>query len=251
MGDLFKKEWWEVIVILATLGSVLFGGAYYVIKAFRDSKVRLQKTLGGFSLSTDDTGFQSPHSTCPHVKDIILLMQLQHDTLYKKDFIEMVEIMREQMKYTEEHLEQLTIELKRDYLENLKMYTNNTGVNFSSKEYKYYSVITDLIEEKTLPMFRKIYRENHFAEKSELEFQMYRKEKAEMLFSIWTDNYQQLSLLSGSETSEDFQKRLRGKVLDVFLECIGQARKVALEKREDIAALDKQLKDTLQKYLGC
>jgi hypothetical protein len=250
MDILFKKEWWEVIVIFLFFGGVLSGIAYFIMEAIRKSKLKVQKTLGGFSLSTDGEDFKSPHATCPHSKDIILLLRFQYEIVHKKDSIEMIEIMREQMKYTEDHLGQLKLNLKKDYLANLKMFTTNIGVNFSSKEYKHYAVINDLIEEKTLPMFRKIYRENHFASRSEIDFQAYKREKTELLFGMWMELYNELSLPSGSESSVDYQQALRSSVTEVFSDCIIQARKIALEKKAEIADLDEQLENMIQKYLG-
>jgi hypothetical protein len=192
----------------------------------------------------------SPHASCVHGRDIITILRMQQEYWMSRNRIEMILTLEAQMQFAEDRLAQMRSNLRKEYLMNLEDYTKNVGAQFSSRELKYYALVLKLVIEEAVERLRHAFRDNHFVEKTDVDFESYRRDKSELIASAMMEAYHEYLGIGNLEAKEIRQELVYNKIRDVVSECFVQARKVAQEKHAEVMTLQQSFNDNIVRLFG-
>lgn len=237
--DFFTKltPWIQFSLVVAVFIVVLLILAV-IFYAIKNKNIKLK----GISISDnkesenkDDEKDKSPHADCEYKLDIEILLLQQQEVLDKTYRIEHKEIISMCMKEVEEELYKIyyaAMTIFRKSVSNLE----NIDLDELHKNYKNFC---DVMKEFVIVQMRTWVRENHFAERTEAEFDAYAKNKS--------DNLKEAVLSFAQEIRPEFNSEEYKKEIQTIYMQIGFATIIVLKKCRAISiqklAESKKLKE--------
>jgi len=239
--------WIIAIIITGTICLSII--AFIVYK----TGVSINATDKSFGISGSDKKKKSPHASCRFSSDIILILQEQRKIQDEVFYWRHVGIIREQMNYAEQKLDQALTVLNKHFLILLKEMNggDKTGIS-NSNQYRHYVQVLREVKIKAIETCRHIMRENHLADRTEDEFNLYEETKTTMIIDQGSDvmNYLYYVKMEGWPTREqiyDHNQKIKNELVALGKDALRQARKIAIEKGTEIEekqnALDKKIED--------
>lgn len=172
------------------------------------------------------------------------VMQMRFDLLFR------------QIKYAENSMSKVLSKVCDDYANLLDQYTKSKNINVDIKgDYSfiiYKFKVEKFINEHLINGLKAVYKENHIAEKSELEWLAH---KNHIIETIKLDfiNYVDLEFMAchgiSRESVRNFHIERWGYIADIVRECLDNARIMALDNAIKIDSVKKQSKEQLLKEL--
>lgn len=181
-----------------------------------------------FSIINDDTKIsKSPHSSCKHKTDIEILLLEQQEMLSRYFRILDKEIVSMCMKEVEEEVHKVyytAIEIFREYN------SDDENIIILSKNFKNY---IDCVKHFVIDQFRLWVRENHFAEKTDAEFELYCSNKAKNLenyiINFSEENRPKIENERFNIRIKDIYPQIRFSAVNVLKKC----RIISIQKKEE------------------
>lgn len=123
------------------------------------------------------------HAVCPNVSSILALFH-EFDEYYTwKHEIEYLLILSDQMRESETFIQSSYDLLLSSFIELIREKKGNNVNIFEQVEYKAYLCILNIEKNKVQSFFRRFFKENHMAEKSEKEFEEYKKDRVAQIIA--------------------------------------------------------------------
>ena len=231
------------ITIIAILALII---AFTIIALFSKKPIII-KLGSGRSLSigkkelSNDEKTKIEQLTKYRVKTV---MQMRFDLLFR------------QIKYAENAMEKVLAKVCDDYAQLLEQYTKSKNINVDIKcDYSfiiYKFKVEQFIHDHLIMGLKAVYKENHIAEKSELEWMAHKNHIIETikldLIKYVDEEFMACHGIS-REAVRNFHLEHWAYIADVVRECLDNARIMALDNAVKIDAVKKQSNEQLQKEL--
>lgn len=172
------------------------------------------------------------------------VMQMRFDLLFR------------QIKYAENAMEKVLAKVCDDYAVLLEQYTRQKGIDVDIKAdysfiiYKY--KVNNFIDNHLISGLKSVYKENHIAEKSELEWMAHKTHISETI-KLDLIKYVDEEFMACHGISRDAVRNFHierwGYIADVIRECLDNARIMALDNAEKIVKVKQTSKENLEKEL--
>lgn len=172
------------------------------------------------------------------------VMQMRFDLLFR------------QIKYAENSMEKVLAKVCDEYATLLEQYTKSQNLQIDIKSdysfiiYKY--KVQNFIQKHLLNGLKAVYKENHIAEKSEMEWMGHKNHILETikldLIKYVDEEFMACHGIS-REAVRNFHIERWGYIADVLRECLDNARIMALDNQIKINNVKKQSKEQLEKEL--
>lgn len=172
------------------------------------------------------------------------VMQMRFDLLFR------------QIKYAENSMSKVLSKVCDDYANLLDQYTKSQKLNIDIKcDYSfiiYKFKVEKFINEHLINGLKAVYKENHIAEKSELEWLAHKNHIIETI-KLDLINYIDLEFMAchgiSRESMRNFHIERWGYIADIIRECLDNARIMALDNANKIDSVKKQSREQLEKEL--
>ena len=257
-------RFWELlaardVVEVAGIAVIFVGSAWAFVLAIvyliRKTRMTRFSKAGVDFFGRDTTKKPTPHSTCIHGKDIVMVLKKQAEMINAIHETR-AGIIPEQMKYAEgrgadiqglmqkNFLHLLDEEIESGNLADLSIVEHE---DFRSFKLCLKSVYTDILD-----LVRLAFRENHYSEKDEKEFRIYVDNKVSEIIQKATDELNDMyrgRLIQRSRIYKENQRtisEIRGILCDVFW----QARAVAHKAKDECKQIEKNFEDYLSETIG-
>lgn len=230
------ETWWQLLIIIVVGGVIILS----VISTVKTGKIGITLGKGGVSVTTDPSN-PDGCGECFRVSDIARIIQLQEEVSRRVQHIEDIELVRDQMNYAEERLDAIEGLMLPIFLRELR--EDKGGARdglISTTEAVSYRNCLALMKERLLTVARHMFRENHLAEKGELEFEAYVRAKRKIFCQKKTTVLNEIFPPGISPSREDIYEANREIIDEIegeFDSIIRHGRMIAVEKRNEIALL--------------
>lgn len=196
----------------------------------------------------------SPHRTCPHVKDVVILLDSSVRISQRKYEITMVETIKLQMAYVEQRIDEGISSAQSMYLSILKEQQegNEHPLIVSNPSYLGYRIVLKAVKEEVLSRFRVAFRENHLAEMDEVAFSRYTERMLTAIINRCTEILNDLYFFTNEITREELYNRnqkLVIKMRELNADVFTYARNAAVEASLKVMRLDEDHTALLAQYL--
>lgn len=253
MVDMFEwlialPLWFQIPFSIILVACILFVIVSIIRKGLtisRDNQGRI-----GLLLGSHKEPLKSPHATCPHSKDIsILLGEIIKLSNEKFNLIEKTKI-KLQMNYAAQKCDQLRSYMAKIYME---LIATKTKEIIGNQSVIIYRLILKEIQNGVLGFFRVSFHEDSFDTMSERDFNNYIEDKFDYFISQVNEQ------LDNNYFYENDVKRLElheingkseNKVREMFEDIYSHARLVALDINVKALEYDERIQQLIQKYLG-
>ena len=192
---------------------------------------------------------ESPHLDCPHVADVILLLHSQQLMLAKVFHIRDHDILRNQMSYAENKVDMV---LNANEI-NFSILLKNIGkVDYLySEEYIAYKSLLEYNREKILTKFRHMCKENHFADKTEDDFNEYVRNNITIITDMLVQQAKSffpfyLSLPGYADFVEATNTKMNSYILDILY----NARDVSFRSIAQVEQLIDEFEQEYENTIG-
>lgn len=197
-------------------------------------------TIGKKELSNDEKS-KIEQLTKYRVKTV---MQMRFDLLFR------------QIKYAENSMSKVLTKVCDEYAMLLEQYTKSKNLDIDIKcDYSfiiYKFKVEKFIHDHLINGLKSVYKENHIAEKSELEWMAHKNHIIETvkldLIKYVDEEFMACHGIS-RESVRNFHLERWGYIADVIRECLDNARIMALDNAVKIDAVKKQSREQLEKEL--
>lgn len=197
-------------------------------------------TIGKKELSNDEKS-KIEQLTKYRVKTV---MQMRFDLLFR------------QIKYAENSMSKVLTKVCDEYAMLLEQYTKSKNLDIDIKgDYSfiiYKFKVEKFIHDHLINGLKAVYKENHIAEKSELEWMAHKNHIIETvkldLIKYVDEEFMACHGIS-RESVRNFHLERWGYIADVIRECLDNARIMALDNAVKIDAVKKQSREQLEKEL--
>ena len=231
------------ITIIAILALIT---AFTIIALFSKKPITIKFgsgrsfTIGKKELSNDEKT-KIEQLTKYRVKTV---MQMRFDLLFR------------QIKYAENSMSKVLSIVCDDYAQLLEQYTKSKNIDVDIKcDYSfiiYKFKVDKFIHDHLINGLKSVYKENHIAEKSEMEWMAHKNHIIETvkldLIKYVDEEFMACHGIS-REAVRNFHIERWGYIADVIRECLDNARIMALDNAVKIDAVKKQSNEQLQKEL--
>ena len=243
------SPWFQKLVTLGVFGLLAFVvfasvrmGVYF---HFKNAKFQLGRR------DRDGKEVDSPHAACPHVKDIIIMLNDTQRILDRRGEIRHYETLTKQMNYVDEKANLIKGELLKVYLELLKQ----KGVEHptQSASYDAYQLVLKVIRNEIVTMIRIMIRENNFDKFSEQSFHLFTENKIEALITTATSSLNMIYLDSNVISRQEIYEANMGIVSDIrksAREMFITVRKIACDYHKELEVLDEKMADVVGRVIG-
>lgn len=194
---------------------------------------------------------KTPHSVCPHSRDILIVINEANKIWEQKQYIIRYDQMKTQMNYAEQKCDQLRTILQKVYLSELE----KQGMEkiFNCLSFGIYKLIIKELENQFLHIIRRSFHENHFDELNEKDFDNFSEDKSNYILAkmreILIDLYfyeENISL----ERIMELQKKEIEKIKNIVEDIFKYARSVAIDNKVKLLELDERLDNIIKKFIG-
>lgn len=233
--DAIATPWGFASVLTVSLGII-------VIVIILVTKIKSVK-VGDASLTTNADGTPAlctvngtPHTQCIHGKDIVILLKKQAEMF---DAVRGVicSVMPEQMKVAEGRGIDIRGVMQRKFLKMLSGALGGKDVEnlVEHSEYKLYRMCLDILYNELLDRVRILFRENHYADRTESAFRDYVANKTAELNQHASDLLN--DLYHGSLVTRvmlyDGNQEIKGSIDTIFSDIFWNAREIAIKAASD------------------
>ncbi len=248
--DVLEVAGIAVIFVASTWATVL--AIVYLIRKARIVKV----SKGGVDFSGKDiTRKKTPHSTCIHGKDIVMVLKKQAEMINAIHEAKAC-IIPEQMKYAEGRGADLQGLMQKNFLHLLdeEIEAGNL-VDLSildHEDYRSFKLCLKAVYSDILDFVRIAFRENHYSEKDEKEFRIYVDNKVNEIIQKATDGLNDMyrgRLIQRSRVYKENQ-RIISEIREILSDVFWQARAVAHKAKDDCKKIEKDFEDYLDETIG-
>jgi hypothetical protein len=194
---------------------------------------------------------ESPHATCLHVKDIIIILNETNKILTKKMEIKYYETLRKQMSYAEERASLIEGEVLKIYISLLQ--SANVQNPIESESFEAYRLILSVVRIELINVLRIIFREHDFAALGEMDFNSFVEGKVSAMIAQATASLNQLYFIKSVVTRDQSYKANMDRISEIkamIREVFVYARKIALEHKQRLEELDTKLELAIKKIIG-
>ena len=247
--DFFTKltPWIQFSLVVAVFIVVLLilAVVFYAIKN-KNIKIKGVSISDNSSIEEHNQEEKSPHADCEYKLDIEILLLQQQEMLDKCYRIRTKEIISMCMKEVEEELYKIyyaAMAIFRKSVANLE----SIDIDELHKNYKNFC---DVMKEFVIVQMRTWIRENHFAERTESEFDVYAKNKS--------DNLKEAVLSFSQEIKPEFESEEYKKEIQTIYMQIGFAtilvlkkcRAISIQKLDEAKKLENDFNAKVTSILG-
>ncbi len=239
----------ELLASPWVFGSVLSISFLIAFITYRVGSFRLSK--GEFSVGKDIKKKVSPHSMCPHARDI---MEIIHRTIeYSEKRQELpVKLLDDQMRFFEETEEEIIGELKKIFLSVLSDKLTDVDSFATHHEYIAYIVTLKAISADIKSYVRNCFKANHYAQQEPNDQRNYIEKKKSVIIQKISEAlnlYWRGATVTRSELYKANLEKIR--VFESFTEHIfNRAFHLAREVQDELDKLEKKYKDYLTMTVG-
>ena len=247
--DFFTKltPWIQFSLVVAVFIVVLLILAviFYAIKN-KNIKLKGISISDNNSIEENNQNEKSPHAECEHKLDIEILLLQQQEMLDKCYRIRTKEIISMCMKEVEEELYKIyyaAMAIFRKSVANLE----SIDIDELHKNYKNFC---DVMKEFVIVQMRTWIRENHFAERTESEFDVYAKNKADNLREAISSFAQEIR---PSFNNEEYNKEIQSVYLQISFATIlvlKKCRAISIQKLDEAKKLENDFNSKVTSILG-
>lgn len=210
-------------------------------------KSKLGNLTIGDSKKEDPT---SPHATCEHRHDAIDLLETVFKNSDERRYMKDIDAIKRQMEIAEDYVKQVIALMTRVYLHTLS--AKGHADPASSPGFTSYSKnVLPIVECQVVSKIRTFVRENHFAEKTEREFEEYiearSKQLREFVSHMLNDIYLYRDDITRSELYEANEKRMpefKEYIRNFLLDC----REIAVEVNQLVNTLNEEDKRIMSMF---
>jgi hypothetical protein len=240
---------WYQMFFTSIISFVIIGTIYALIK--KGASV----AFGRFSLKTESkeevADGKNIHSKCPHVKDVIILLNDTTRILSEKMEIKHYETMRRQMNFAHEKAGLIEGLMLKVFIKLLQKCDIDHPTE--SEAFQAYKIILTVLKHEMLAKFREYLRENNFAEMSEADFNSYTETKTDSITAKATTVLNELYYCNKPVDRESLYEANVEKTIEIrncLREVFVHARKVAVEHKYRLEALDRKLEALIEPFLS-
>ena len=242
--------WFQIVFSIG----LLLTAAYTIVNGVRKG---IEFGRGKFRIkvgeSTAEAASTSPHANCPHVKDIMIL--INELTKFTSDKYSLQKtLVKQQMTFAEQKLSQIRMFYLKGYSDALKeTYGTNTEDEKMKISYGIYKLILKDVEHYFLDLFRGSFKDNHFGDMTEQEFELFLTDKVTyyrlQFEELISDLYFYEPCIKKEELTTISQK-MGSKVRDQINDIYRNARNVSVDYKVKLMELDETIGKVIQKYVG-
>lgn len=269
-----KVESW-IMLIIAIVGVIiilkkLFKLLTDALKKMDLSNLKSIKTPFGeaeFDTDEDDkekkpeeeNDKKSPHSDCPHAKDIVKTLQLQRKNIRKADKAELYYIPRDLMNTAQDVLDNIVSKMESIFLTLLKEKHGNKKDLVTDKSYRSYVRALQSAKRDLLDEVLRMVKENNFIEKEiRGTFNEYKKTKAQKLFNMMTKSLNKYYFEDDPSREEVYDKNMsivsdpreNFNVLMMIEGCIEEMKELSKVHNSNIDKFEKEVDDRIIELFG-
>ena len=239
--------WFQIVF------SIVFGFSilYFVFLAIKKG-IKIKTKDNALSIGNGESveEYKSPHASCPHSKDIIILLNESFRLMQEKFYIQYTQKLKDQMNFAEQQIDQIRSLFQRAYLRELE----KRGVKSLVDSCSYLAYRTTLFEIQNYVIIhiRQSLRENHFNEMSNTAFDNYIDNKFEFIKSSVTDLLNKLYFYKEDITREDLYDINQSIIPDIrslFVEMFKTVKQIAIDYDMKLNELDAKLAQLIGKYV--
>jgi hypothetical protein len=245
--------WFQIVFSVVAIAGVL----YSVVNVLRISVFVIQKGLK-FGLGKNhlviggstEAQPSSPHATCPHKADVVVLLNESTKIQYEKYMLEHVSQIRDQMNYAEQKSDQIRGMLQTIYIRALEEHGIVKVVG--SISFASYRLVLKEVQTEMLSKFRHSFRENHFDEMTEAAFSVFIQDKFQFFVSEGCELLNDLYFYEADLTREELYKKHQEalpKLKEMFTEIYQTARQISIDYKVKLYELDERLNKLVDKYI--
>ena len=187
---------------------------------------------------------------CPFRKDLIIFLNEASKIAQEKFTIIYITQIRDQLNYADQKLDQIRLKLHGVYLSELRERGAIELVqNPSFITYKY--ILKD-IKKEMVTKIRYFFRENHFSDISEYDFNIYINEKYDYLASELTDMLNDAYQIKIDIPREELFKLNMKYLLDIkpyIVDIFQNAREVSIDYKLKLMGLDEKLNNLVKRFV--
>jgi len=205
----------------------------------------------GLTIGKQDRIKKSPHSSCPHSKDI---MDIIHRTteFYEKIHIMKSSVIEEQMRYYEEVEEEIMGSGKNVFLKNLLVKLSREEPFINHEDYSHYFLVLKIISFEIKSYVRSCFKSNHYIT-YDIEAQRdYVEKKVTVIVQKITELlnlYWRGKLISRNDL-HDINKELRGKLENSIEDVFNRAFLITRNTQERIEKAEKDYQQYVTFVVG-
>lgn len=256
LDKLFDRTTIDLLLLFLGAAIIFIAFAASFLALIRKARVRTSiKTAKGTICIGEDSGDRpnSPHSTCPHARDIIALLAEQAEML---DTVHTIEsrVLKDQMLFVKAESTRLRGKAQSLFLRTLRNATQskeNTGLVAHPEYREYERALKDAIS-ICQELIETAFDENHYAARTEQDFNRYATIKTTEILQTVTD-YLNAAYKGGVVTRENIYNENQAILEDVkgaVDRMFWNAREIAVDAAAKIQESRKAFQDKLKTLLG-
>lgn len=236
------------IALFASLGAV--GACIVILLLIKGISYRSKDQE--FSIGTGKAKSQkrlSPHATCPHKKDFLIVFHETNKLLQEKFTLLQLAKVRDQMNYADQKADQIRALLQKQYLKILQQ--KGIPELVGSLSFNIYRFILKDIQHELLGHIRQSFQENHLDELTESSFNTYFNDKFEFLIAEATEllnNAYYYSIDIPREELYSTNQELITKIKGMVFEIYQTARQISVEVKVKCLEIDERIGRLFQEY---
>lgn len=193
----------------------------------------------------------NPHSECPNVKDVLVMMnEVVRLTNERFHLIEKAKT-KSQMNYADQKVEQIRSMLLKNYID---LYNKKKGDGApDDKSVQIYRLMLKDAQNNIRTILRSAFIDNGFDKMNEREFNDYFEDKFNYIVSQFleyiSDNYFYDSFISLEELKRTFQD-VDHKIEEMFEDIFANARDVAIDTNLKALEIDERIERVIKQSIG-
>jgi BMFP domain-containing protein YqiC len=229
--------------------SVIF--AMVVMALVAKNYMRVNLADKSIEISPVDPGKKSAHKKCKHSKEAIMFYYEVIELIDKRNRLKYIECLKDQMSYAELRAEHVKEILYTNYIELLQSkaaFKDSDNVT-KTPGFANFRLVIFVIEKEAIDIVRRSFRENHYTEMNPDQFERKAEEIIDAMIIKASNTMSDLfSTVDGVTREELFQKNMsqRREIFDILMDVFLNARRAALNIKEEIDKIDEKLSKNLK-----
>ena len=248
--------WWQFLLLIIFGTTAIVVATVVLISFVRKNKVGLSLGKGGLSLDPEDDHVVSPvngaaenHRSCARWSDILLVIEYETEALTRIAHIQNIDVVKTQMNFADEQVSEMRGTIRKMFLKQLKEKTGSKIGLMATHEAQGFECILRVVSTEMADQFRFVFRENHLADKTEMEFESYLLGKTAHIFSHLVELLNQVYPPGSNPSSEQVYEGLQSIKVDMergIQTTIRQGRVIALEKAKEVLEIRQGLQRRIE-----
>jgi hypothetical protein len=253
--SLFSNPW--ILLSVITIFLVIF-----IVTLVLKGKISVKLPGGsGFDIDSNSKGYKpldNPHSKCPYAIDFRHAFTKTTYVVSKISEITYRGCLEEQMNYTKEQFTNIRTMYQRAYLEKLKeKLKEKDEIDIEDKylyeDYRYYQATIKLMIHDMESVIRSSFSNNHLTSYEQEDYQRYIDLKFNVIKALEIDFIDTMYIGKWVVTKDeifnihkDYRDDLQKIITDMYI----RARKISLNKKNEIKALEEELQEYMNSTVG-